>query len=96
MWLSSSKISLARGTSYKVMASPDFLVVTHYDSFHLKRIFNSSTNTVSYSGLCGDILTYICMKHILTFDVEVLNVSDWGVLQDDGTWSGKYISRAWS
>ena len=72
------------------MAPPDFRVVSHIDSSYLTRIFNSTTNIFSYSGLCGDILTYICTKHNLTFDVEVLNVTDWGVQQGDGTWSGKY------
>ena len=78
-------------SSSGAMAPPDFRVITLSDSSYLTRIFNSSTNTFSYSGLCGDILTYICTKHNLTFNVEVLNASDWGVLQDDGTWSGKYI-----
>ena len=85
MWFNSS-------SSGKVIAPSDFRVVTHNDSSYLKRIFNSSTNTFNYYGLCGDILTYICMKHNLTFDVEVLNVSDWGVLRDDGAWSGKLIN----
>ena len=83
---------LYTASSCEAMAPPDFRVITLSDSSYLKRIFNSSTNTFSYTGLCGDILTYICTKHNLTFDVEVLNVSDWGVLQHDRTWSGKYIT----
>ena len=72
------------------MESSHITVTSMLDSKCIRRTLNSSTGSVHYSGLCIAILNYICEQHNLTYEVDVLNVKDWGVLFPDGNWSGKY------
>ena len=59
-----------------------------FDSNCVTKVLNSSTNTTLYTGLCADILNYICNHYNLTYQVDILSVQDYGVMKADGNWTG--------
>ena len=63
-------------------------VTTLTKSDCIREVFNLSTDVFSYTGLCADILNYVCNKYNYTYEVNTLDVQDWGVVQTDGRWSG--------
>ena len=59
-----------------------------FDSNCITKVLNSSTNRTMYTGLCADILNYICDHNNLTYQVDILPVQDYGVMKADGNWTG--------
>ena len=63
-------------------------VVSFIGSQCFQHTFHPSNNTTTYSGLCADILNLITERHNLTVEINMMPTFDWGVLRDDGNWSG--------
>ena len=79
-------------TSKKGNHNVDFTVTTFAYMFLVTETLNHTTNHLEYGGLCFDIINAFADKYNLTYDiVKPINKYDWGYIQKNGTWSGKYI-----